>query len=76
MQGKSVALEMPSQAELATSGRKACTRCLPERSPKPKSCRSMFPETAGAPFGSDAEGGLSFQSFELEGRCESAAMSF
>jgi len=51
------------------------TRCLPDRSPKPKSCRSMFPETAEGPFESDAEGGDgSFQSFEFEGR--EPAMSF
>ena len=72
-----MALEIPSQAHLATRtvGGHGCTRCLPERSPKPKSCRSMFPETAAAPFESDAEGGGSFQSFEFEGRWESA-MSF
>jgi hypothetical protein len=35
----------------------------------------MFPETAAAPFESDDEGGGPFQSFEFEGRWESA-MSF
>lgn len=54
---------------------RACTRCLPDRSPKPKSCRSMLPETAEAPFESDTDGDRSFQSFELGGRWESA-MSF
>lgn len=74
---RSVALEIPSQAHLATHtvGGHGCTRCLPEMSPKPKSCRSMFPETAAAPFESDAEDGGFFQSFEFEGRWESE-MSF
>ena len=56
---------------ICQAGHEVGTRCLPDSSPKPKSCRSRFPETAEAPFEPDADGDGSFQSVVLGGRCES-----